>query len=50
MATNDKNKKKIKKRNNNNKIKKKKKNEKPLELRKRARDPIQGTTPSILST
>ena len=41
--------KKKKKRNNNNKIKKKK-NEKPLELRKRARDPIQGTTPSILST
>lgn len=31
-------------------IKLKKKNEKPLELRKRARDPIQGTTPSILST
>ena len=31
-------------------IKFKKENKKPLELRKRARDPIQGTTPSILST
>jgi len=29
---------------------KKEENKKPLELRKRARDPIQDTTPSILST